>query len=878
MLLRFVRQVLVGALILGALVGILPAQATNSTIGVDPPSLPTTPAPAPAGPFSGARESRTFGDQAIITSTESFFTEKDGTVAYAASRTKVEYNEFSLEADRMVIDFVSEDIQAEGNVIFTGPNEFIRAERGRFNLGRGEGVAYGVNGQADDLYFAVGWNEEKRGPSFRQINEQESVFREIKFTTNTFPKPMYYVQAREAILVRKERFFLKSAVLYVRDRPVFWLPVYSRNIKEGSPWSNTFGYDSDLGGFFRLGYRYIHRVQTPSFTNPGEYETRTHGMMDVYGDVMLERGEGAGLTYRYKFDYGRHLGYLQVYGLRDRKRDVVGEEEENEERWAYRHKHNSLLGESLILQYDSDLASDPDVYVDVLDRFLPDTAFRRGRLFELGSQAAITYRDDNGVARLDVQQRYRLGRDRYTDYAEPSADDLDFDPDPDFTRSNKDFSGISGERYGKVSERAAGRYSTRLLNLGGAPLYYRFEANAFRALDSGFNTGNEDDDTNVDGADVYASLTHRARLSRRTTWTNTLGAGASVVDRDEERLTTNAEFRDGTLEPDGSRRLDTLRFLSPYEVALGNSDTVIDSRDVQPHYLYADYTSRLNHRFTDFLDGYLQYQVREGTQDSLGEFYERLGRVEARTDINDFQTPRHQLRGGLNFYLRYPNLYASILAGQNLENENELYPNEVKRFAGFNTGFKNPSKVFALDFGAMYTERQIRAQDDPDEYIAQSIGPYVRASYYPRHARYWASLTATTNINLTEDPVERPSREVARFDEQKDEVNLTPVVGRKFGPKYRVQLGGTFNTRYDVWQRAGVTILRDLHDADLGLYFGVRNNSFEARRDEDERNAKEYEYEARASIRFKINRDQPGLGTRSITTLADLRREGYYVR
>ncbi|MBI1289738.1 hypothetical protein GC173_00645 [bacterium] len=842
------------------------------------PSLPTTPAPAPEGPFSGTRTARSFGDEAIITSEESFYTEKDGTVAYASSRTRVEYNEFVLEADRMVIDFVSEDIQAEGNVLFTGPNEYIRAERGRFNLGRAQGVAFGVNGQASDLYFAVGWNEEDRGPSFRQINEQESVFRGVKFTTNSFPKPMYYVQAREAILVRKERFFLKSATLYIRDVPALWLPIYSRNIKEGSPWFNTFGYDTDLGAFFRLGYRYIHRVRTPSFQNPSVYETRTHGLLDVYGDVMTERGEGAGATYRYKFDYGRHLGYLQVYGVRDRQRDVVGEVEENADRWAYRHKHNSMLGESLLFQYDADLSSDPDVYVDVLDRFLPDASFRRGRLFEQGSQVALTYRDDDGIGRIDMRQRYRLGRDRYTDYAEPGADDLDFDPDPEFTRSGKDFHGISGDRYGKTSERVSGRYSTRLLNLGGAPLYYRFEANAFRALDSGFNTGDEDDDTTIDGVDVYASLTHRARLGRRTTWTNTVGAGASVFDRNEEQLIPQSDFNNGTLQADGSRQVDTLRFLSPYEVMLGQSQTVIDSRDVENHYLYADYTSRLNHRFTDFLDGYLQYKIRQGTDDSLGEFYERLGRVEARTDINDFATNRHELRSGMNFYLRYPNIYASVLAGQNLQNEENLFPNEVKRFAGFNTGYKNPGNVFAMDVGAMYTERQIRAQDDPNEYVAQSIGPYVRASYYPRHARYWASLTATTNINLTEDPVNRPSREVARYDEQKDEINITPVVGRKFGPKYRVQLGGTFNTRYDVWERAGVTILRDLHDADLGLYFGVRNNSFEARRDEDERNAKQYEYETRASIRFKINRDQPGLGTRTVTTLSDLRREGYYVR
>jgi hypothetical protein len=883
---------------------LMPLATSAQSFGTDideSGGLPIAPPPAvPSGPFTEGRTVGTMTDQAIISSEEAYFTERDGTLAYSTSRTKVQYNEFILEADRMVIDFVSEEIQAEGNVLFTGASEFIKADRGRFNLGKAEGVAFGVNGQAEDFYFQVTWNEDKKGPGFRQINDKESIFRGTHFTTNPFPKPMWYIKASEIILVRKERIFLRNPVVVIRGVPSFWLPFYTRNLKEGSPWFNEFGYASRLGAYFRLGYRYIHRVKTPSWLNPQVYETRAHGLLDTYGDILAERGVGVGATYRYKFDYGRHVGYLQVYGLRDRERSVVGEDpleptvDDEPNRWIYRHKHNSLLANSLLLQWDADLASDPDVYVDVLDRFTPDRSFERGRLFEQRVVGAVTYRDSSQIARLSWEQKDRITRDYYVDGTDPYADDLEFDPDPFFIAEDEDDDdlGISKERYGTVTERAQTRFATRLLNLGAAPLYYRFEANAFKAKDSGFNGESDADDYDVQGLDAFSSLTNRLRFGPRTTWTNTVGFGGAIYDRDSDELlpqeeldTALANFEEANgvpLEAGEPIPIGSMRFLDNETYLPGLTANETDNQrsfnDVNRTYVFGDYTSRLNHRFTEFLDGYLEYRVRRGTDDSLGDFYERIGRTEARNDIYNFYSDRHWLTSGLNFYLRYPNLTTSVFAGENLQGDDDIYPNESKRYAGFNTGYRNPSNEFAVDFGAIYDERQIRDQADPNTYTDRAISPFIRLSYFPRHARYWAQLNIWSRIKLEEDPVTKPNEEKVRFDENEDEIVIDPTIGRRFGPKYRVQVGATYNTKYENWDRAGITIIRDLHDADLGLFLGIRNNRFEAIRDEEDETAEDYEYDIRFSIRFRINRDQPGLGSRSLTTLADLRREGYYVR
>lgn len=875
------------------------------------PERPPVPGSGPFGSVAGP-EGTDFQDRAIIRGERLLRVEDN--IGYGEGRTVVEYNEFQLEADRMVIDFTSGDIQAEGNVLFRSPNEFIKATSGRFNLTINEGVAYGVDGQSGDFYFRAVWDEDEKGPSFRQIDEKTSIFRGSHVTTNPFPVPMYYIKASEIIFIKGERVYFRNPVLVVRNRPVLWLPFYSRSLAEGSPWYNQFGWNSDLGGYFKLGYRYIHRVRTPNWQDPSKYDTRSHGLADTELDLFSDRGIGLGTRYQYNFDYYRHTGSLELYGIRDTDRDVVGEKGETD-RWAYRHKHHSALTESLRFQLDIDQASDPDVYTDFRDPFAPSSLFERGRLFERYIRAAVTFHRDDYIARIAVEERERLARDAYLDPSDPFSDDLDFEPDLTFlepieTRPDFDDNGIPSDRFATVRRNAYGRFATRLNNIGGTGLYYQFESNVFDSRDAGLNRFDPEDDTRVRGIDGRGAVTHRLRLTSRTTWTNTIGVGAAYYERDNDRLVDPEKFAMGQqamadfVEAGGTDPgwvyVDNTRFQDEETIFLGppyaqEDGTIIAGpttrslSDVNNEYLFADYLSRLNHRFTDFLDGYLQYKIRKGTDDSLGEFYESIGMVEAKEDIYDFYTDEHWLEGGLNFFLRYPNIRMNLMARQNIQTGDDIYPNELLRLVRLGTSYANSTNEFQVDSGLEYQQRQIRDREDPNEFQQESVGGNIRLSYFPRHARYWAQLLVSGNHKLQEDPVERSVAQRRRFDEDETEFIITPTLGRQFGPKYRVQVSASYNTRYEDFDNAGVTIIRDLHDAELGLFLGVRNDSIEARKDEDDdpedtvpsddkadRDTR-YEYDIRASIRFKINRDQPGLGRRSITTLADLRREGQYV-
>lgn len=870
------------ALALAGLIGLLPRTAPAQGLGFAEGLSP--------------EEVTEFGEQAVITSATPIRMEND--VAYAPGRTRVEYNRFSLEADRLVIDFVSEEVFAEGNVIFQTPNDQLTADWGRFNLTTGEGVAIGVDGRSGDFFFRVHqdargellYDEEEDGPSFRMINEMETIFRGMHFTTSDFPVPFYYITATEVILLRNDRVFFRNPIIWVRGVPVFWFPAYSRSLKEGSPWSMEFGYNSRLGAFFRLGYRYVHRVQTPDWDDPSEYVNRSAGTADVIGDWMSIRGEGLGVRYRYEFDYRRHLGEVEVYGLRDRDRriDDVGEDgtldgdSGEQTRWIYRHRHNSQLYRALLFQWDADLVSDADIYRDVLDRFVPMGERERGRRFERHLRAALLWSGSDSITRLRVDWRERLSRDRYTDFSNPWDDDLDFDPDPDFIidrRSNRD--GVPRDRFGLVSENFSARYTTRYRNLLGSPLFWRFEANAFDALDAGLNRRSSRDDARVRGVDAYGALHWRWRLGARTTWSHTAGLGAAIYDRDDEPFISNRELFAVEPQDDGIRRIDGVRFVDSRTIALGESPTRVSVDDIESQYLFGDYTSRLNHRFTNYLDGYIRYRIRRGTDDSLGEFYERTGRQTAFGDIHDFHTNRHDVEVGANHFLRYPDIVTHVFAGQNLHESDRIYPNQRIRYAGFTTTYRTPEREFEASVGTDYQVRQIRDREDPNAFEQSTVVPNLRLSYFPRHYRYWMELRTYAVIKLEEDPVEREARLRRRFDENETEVIVSPVLGRQFGPKYRVQVAGTYNSRFEIWETIGLTIVRDLHDAELGLYFGARNDPFRDDRDrrpDSDRRDTDYELEVRASLAFKLGRDRSAPGTRSIITLGSGREDGRLVR
>ncbi|MDX2176646.1 MAG: hypothetical protein SF028_09250 [Candidatus Sumerlaeia bacterium] len=808
---------------------------------------------------------------------EGMFVEEN--VAYARGRTTIFYDDRRLIADRIILDLVTLEAQAYGDVLFVGEKEEVRADSARYNFRRNEGIAFGVDGRYDALYFKSVWDEEAKGPSMRRISENEALFRGSQFTTCDFPVPHYYITAKEVTLVPEHKVFFREMTLWVRGVPVLYLPFYSRGF-EPSPWSFQFGYNTRLGAFARLGYRYVHRLRTPDWENPSVYRTRSTGTLDAFADYFSGAGEGAGITYRYRLANDRHLGYMRIYGLRDRVRDLSVDEfdaddtfregedrDDGGDRWVYRHRHNTMLGRT-IFQADVDWLSDPDLYVDVLDRF-EDFEEQRGRVIDRRVRFAGTYLREDWLARIMFDRRERVGRDRYTDFQEPYDDDRDLELRP-VTR-NRDDRGISSARYGVVREAYSGRVASNLVKLWNIPIYARLETNAFQALDSGFNSLDDADDTTVNGADLYGSLTNRIRLGERVTWTNTVGVGAGVYEREDERLVPRRLLR-----PTGTTTIDGQRFADEDTIFLGDGTKTLSSTDIEPGYLWADYRSRLNARFTDTLEGSLTYTFRQGTEDSLGEFYERAGRVEAAEDVYDFKTSRHWVEALLDYYLLYPNINVFLGGGYNLQSGDDITANERLYYANLGTNYRNDSKEFDVLSLVSYQTRQLRDRSDPNNFEQGTVGYTLQTQYVPLNGRWWTLLRLTAETKLDDDPLVSSNED---FDENRDKIRGDFIFGGKVGPKHILELQTAFDSELaGGWRRIGLLFRRDLHDAELALFGGVVNRQKENANVDDDRNESQpTELEVRGTLKFKLPSDGPESRRASLRTLQDARTGSLFV-
>jgi len=809
-------------------------------------------------------------------------------LAYGGGRTIIYYGDRTLEADRLLIDLITLETQAEGNVILRGPKEVIRATSVRFNFRHQEGVAFGVDGRYDKLFFKARQDEDEKGPAFRKISEVESLFRGTQMTTCDFPVPHYHVRAREIIVIDKQKILFRGMTLYLRRYPILYFPWYARTF-ESSPWHTEVGSGRRIGLYAHIGYRSTHELRTPRWDNPKKYETRSRGQLDLSFDYFSRLGPGTGLKYEYKMNYGQHRGEMEIYGVRDATSvDILGgsggteKDADRGQRYVYNHKHNSKFGRT-IWQYNVDWVSDPDVYYDVLDRFRTsdiqgDTSgSNRGRLAERRYRLAATYLQSNWLARVMVDHKERLGRDKYVDYSEPYTDDLDYDFEPDnLTKrnNNRKSRGLSGDRYGVVRDYYSARWATNLIRVWNAPLFWRSQFNAFQGLDAGFNTLDTEDDANVTGLDFYNSLTHRVRFSERYTWTNTLGIGVGMYDRggglvDSKRLVDGAD----------STFVDFQEFENEDTAIIGKERR--DIGDVESMTIWGDFRSRLNARFTDTLQGNLTYTFRKTMGQSLGEFYESLGRMEARDEIYDFPSDRHWVEGYLNHFLRYPNISTYLIGGTNLQSGSDIYANELLNYAGMGARYRNDSKEFAFSGDIFYQTRQVRDPSDDDAFEQRSVNYRVDVEHTPRHRRWWAKFRGYARQRLDKDPADNRSNEQRnRYNGENSRIYFTPLIGGQLGPKHIAELSVTWSSRYGGIERYGIKIIRDLHDAELSLFFGARNNSSysgsSSTGDGKGQNLPS-ELDIRASLRVKMPGEAVDVGRSSIRTLRDRPSDAYFV-
>lgn len=824
--------------------------------------------------------------QIVVESTDYLDFDEEHHQIYGSGRVTARYGVYKLEADRMLVDTLLKDVQAYGNVVLTTLSDHVEAESMWISTETGQGVAYGARGRSGPFYFL---GEPFKGDgkvTFRQLSKDESLLKNASFTTCDFPVPHYRLRAREFVVYNNDRVFGRNVVLYIMEKPVLWLPYFTMALRESNPWGFTLGSDSKLGAFLRVWYDYYHATYAPSKIDDETMVAEDKQRARLYVDWFSKRGKGLGLNYTYSLDYGRHQGKLKVYGLSDNDRNV-----DPTSRYGIDWYNRTRLTERLSWLLDVDWQSDPDLFFDVIDRMRAATERRRDRLPERRFSTGLEYTTDNFFAGLLVEIKDRIGRDRVTNFAEPLDNDYDYDrgynderfvrlappatigtvpvpsdglyTDPTSIKDENLDDGLDPKRYGRVTQRMPQvTISSNRMRLWTLPLWYHVDLNVFNNLDKGLNTVSTKDDSFVTGFDLYQSLSHLLKFCERYTLLTKVGLGVGIAERNDDSF--NLDFPAGATFPfvyDGQRIGDTITgvtFLDRDTFLVGRRKFSL--KNVQPAFVYGDIDSRFNARITDALTAWIRYRYREGTKDSLGEFYEGIGSRKTRDDLYPFRLREHWIEAGLNYLVYRPNLNATFSIGHNLQGRSDITPNELLRYANLGVGWTNARNTLTLNGGISLQERQMRDPTDPNEFQQSSLSTYIGGTYRPVHNRYYTRLTLYQTSPQNNDPLGISGKDTLDL---RDETVVDFTYGRRIGSKYMVEYSNRYRSRESGVTEQYLRVTRDFHDLVAGLELRVDDKGL----DPDKESSTKKDYQVRLHFRLKMAGEKGPTPIRKTDTL-----------
>jgi len=222
--------------------------------------------------------------------------------------------EIRLQADRVTFNSTTDDMVAEGNIIFDqGADQRVTAHRAEINWRTKRGVFWDTTGftnrtQTGDYVFFTAARVEKTGPDTYELYEAE-----VTACEDVVPK--WSFKARRAELKMGDRVTMSNAVFRIKTLPAFvlpyvWIPATRRERKSGFLLPST-GSSNAKGRTLKLAY-YQTLGQSADIT--------------FRGDIYTQRGLGMGAEFRAQTDENSFLR-LGVFTVKDRLFGPTGEKQ-----------------------------------------------------------------------------------------------------------------------------------------------------------------------------------------------------------------------------------------------------------------------------------------------------------------------------------------------------------------------------------------------------------------------------------------------------------------------------------------------------------------------------------------------------------------------
>lgn len=399
----------------------------------------------------------------------------DGLVL-AKGHVRITHGDIWLEADSCQINIISEDLRAEGNVVFWDGTKKIKGETLIYNLREDRGKMTNASTFGKPWYC--------KGDEISKVGPNEYLVKRGSFTTCDLPEPHYNFFAYSARIRPNDRLWLYNTFFRVGKFPIFYLPFYTRSLTE-----KPYGLVIEPHHHEKEGWMVMSHYNY--YFNPGSRGA-------IYLDYIERRGWGKGMDYRYKVgDQAQGTLYGYYIDQKDIDYDPVRDEYFNTgqrtERWKVETKHRQKLGSDTIGLLELNRLSDQDFNKDYnLDE--PERVEDRPESF-----LSITRSRPNYTLRFLTKRI-----DKWVEDEEEYIKDT--------------------EEIPKLT------FKTRPLRMARAPVYYKLESNL------GYLYKNVDDYSNINDYyvgtwDVYQSLTRRFRLAPRTNLTCKVGYKETWFDR-----------------------------------------------------------------------------------------------------------------------------------------------------------------------------------------------------------------------------------------------------------------------------------------------------------------------------------------------------------
>jgi len=196
--------------------------------------------------------------------------------AHAKGNVVVITKDKQLYCDRLQLDRVAKEVEAEGNVYLDTPQENIIARGLTYNFGDGTGEFRDARMYIDPYQL--------KGKTVDKISEKYMVVKQGYLTTSDWDEPDYRISARRMDIYLHDRAVVHDMKIYLGKVPIMYLPYYVQDLKNRPLFTFIPGHSKDFGYFL---YTTVHLTLGPRMK------------LNVYEDIRERSGLSEGFDLKY---------------------------------------------------------------------------------------------------------------------------------------------------------------------------------------------------------------------------------------------------------------------------------------------------------------------------------------------------------------------------------------------------------------------------------------------------------------------------------------------------------------------------------------------------------------------------------------------------